>query len=675
MQRSVAQNDQNEESQSMKFWIHARLTVLVLLVTFTTSQGQFWQQNDAVYNPSGIPSLPFSQPRFADLDADGDFDMILGSINDPPKFFENTGSATSPAFQSGADIFADVSALDAEMGVCVDLDDDGDLDFITGGYLGLQYFENIGSTTAPEFQKIDDFFSGLNVGSIPVPTLADMDGDADFDLLVGLSEDGALKYYPNTGTTFEPVFLEANAEQWYDVGLYAYPVLSDLDSDGDVDLLTGRDGTGFYFYRNTGTPQSWQWQSANALFANLATETYWNSPDLVDLTGDGKLDLVYGTASGPLNYYRNTGTESNPVWTINTTLFGGVLDAGGASSPVLYDFDGDGDLDLISGSQMGDIKYYKNTGDHTAPAWIANHSRFASIDHSIYSAIAIGDVNGDGLPDAVVGDLTGSLYLHINIGATFALQTSYFTDINLGGFSVPRLVDMDGDRDLDLVVGNEDGNLFYYENVGSQTEPDWQEVDNYFGGIDVGSNCVPTLGDYDDDGDFDLFTGDLFRELQYFEHDGDNWIENTSIAGDLTVGQNAAPALGDLDGDGDLDLTVGNYDGTFNYFMNETITSLDPDPAVPTPAAFSVQPAYPNPFNPTTTLGFSLPAAGKVVITVFDISGTRIRSLVNQEYAPGQHRVRWDSRNDRNELVGTGIYFIRVQTDGMTQTRKVMLLK
>ncbi len=59
---------------------------------------QLWQQNDLIFNPSGIPSLPFSQPRFADLDADSDFDLILGSINEPPFYFMNNGSASNPSF-------------------------------------------------------------------------------------------------------------------------------------------------------------------------------------------------------------------------------------------------------------------------------------------------------------------------------------------------------------------------------------------------------------------------------------------------------------------------------------------------------------------------------------------------------------------------------------------------
>ena len=170
------------------------------LLLASGSHAQPWQQNDLIFNPSGIPSLPFSQPRFADLDGDGDFDLILGSIDEPPLYFVNDGSASDPSFQGGPDIFAAVSSLDAEMGVCADLDADGDLDFITGGYNGLHFFENMGDSSQPQFQKIDDFFGGITVGFYPAPTLTDLDADGDNDLLVGLSESGQLKFYPNDGT-------------------------------------------------------------------------------------------------------------------------------------------------------------------------------------------------------------------------------------------------------------------------------------------------------------------------------------------------------------------------------------------------------------------------------------------------------------------------------------------
>jgi len=429
-----------------------------LLLT-SGSHAQPWLQNDLIFNPSGVPSLSFSQPRFADLDADGDQDLILGSIDQPPIYFVNDGGANDPSFAPGADIFAPVTSLDAEMGVCVDLDADGDLDFVTGGYTGLHLFENVGDSAQPEFVEIDDFFQDLDDYSNPIPTLADLDADGDQDLLVGLSESGRLVFYPNSGTPDSAVYLQAESQTWFDVGLYAYPWFADLDNDADFDLLTGRDVTNFYYYRNQGDSASWLWQPDNGPFSGLAHRTYWNSPCLVDLSGNGLKDLIYVTAAGPLNYYRNMGSPSLPVWMEQTSLFGGVLDVGGASTPFLFDFDDDGDLDLVSGSQMGDIKYYQNVGSASVPAWDPGHGRFSAIDHSIYSAIALGDVDGDSLADAVVGDLSGQLFFHRNTGTSFVHEVDVFAGINLGGFAAPELVDMDLDGDLDIVAGDEDGRM------------------------------------------------------------------------------------------------------------------------------------------------------------------------------------------------------------------------
>ena len=551
------------------------------------ARAQDWQQNDQIFNPSGIPSLFFSQPRFADLDADGDLDLILGSSESTLLYYQNTGTATNPAFSAGPDIFAPVGELDAEAGVCVDLDGDGDLDLVTGGYNGLKLFENTGTRPPPCSSSRPGFFSGLATGSNPVPTLADLDGDQDYDLLVGLSESGVLKYYPNTGTPTAAVFAESQAESWFDIGLYAYPwfvgpgrrprrrpgrrarrarvrVLSQRRRPLGLELGAGRGGL-----RRSG--------SVDLLELALPGRSQRRRPAGSHLRHERR-------AAAVLRERRPAGrTRSGPS---NTSLFGGVLDVGAASSPFFFDFDGDGDLDLVSGSQLGDIKYYENVGTTEAPAWQEASAYFAGIDHSIYSAIALGCLDGDDLPDAVVGDLSGNLFFHHNTGSGFTYDAGVFAGINLGGWSVPRLVDMDGDGDLDLVAGNEAGRLRYFQNIGHGSMA-WQEVVGYFGTIDVGSNCSPTLGDYDHDGDMDLLTGDLNHELQFFRHVGGSWQEDPTVVAGLVVGQNAAPAFGDLDGDGDLDLTVGNYSGTFNYFENTgdvTSVSEDADPPGRVPA-------------------------------------------------------------------------------------------
>jgi hypothetical protein len=644
------------------------LCSLLFLISFAKAQP--WQQNDLIFNPSGIPSLAFSQPRFSDLDADNDYDMILGNISENPFYFENTGTGSNPTFQAGLDIFSNVLSLDAEMGVFSDLDNDSDLDFICGGYSGLNFYENVGDSVQAQLQKIDLFFQGLIVGSNPVPTLADLDADGDMDLLTGLSENGGLKYFENSGTPASAVFLESNAQLWYDVGLYAYPYLSDLDNDGDFDLLVGKDGLGFNFYRNMGDSSQWQWQLENSVFAGIAQSTYWNSPCLIDLNNDSKKDLIYGTASGPINYFVNSGTVATPVWTAQNNPFGGVIDVGGASSPCLFDFDYDGDLDLLSGSQLGTLKYFENIGSSVGPAWNENSAYFSSIQHSIYSAVTVGDVNGDSLPDVVTGDLNGGLFLHQNNGTGFSFLSSVFSGVDLGDWSAPVMIDMDGDNDLDIIAGNESGHLFYFENAGTPDSASWVEIVGYFGSIDVGTNCVPAAGDIDFDGDVDVITGNLFSNVRCFLNDAESWLEDPTIVSGISGSQNTAPALGDLDGDGDPDITLGNYNGTFNYFQNNHaplyVKAVEPG----LPVKFQLLQNYPNPFNAKTVISYQLAVGSPVKLSVFNLSGQRVALLINKTQPVGFHQIKFDASR-----LASGLYLYRLQAGNYSEIKKMVLMK
>lgn len=733
----------------------AIIITLLALLSIQLLFSQPWQMDNTVFNPSGIPSLTFSQPRFADLDGDGDKDFMLGSSNYAPMFVQNTGSSATPAFAMGANIAPAVSHLDAEMIVAADMDGDGDLDLVSGGFTGLHLYLNTGTVTAPVFAEQYGYFSGLSVGSYPVPDMADVDNDGDKDMVIGLSEDGGVRLYTNTGTVANGIFSESNMQIIGDVGLYAYPVFCDLDSDNDQDILVGRDSHGFIYFQNTGNSSLGNWQSESSSFAGLGQADYWNSPDLVDLNNDGLFDLVFGTASGPLQYYVNAGTAETPVWQLNSSLFGGVIDVGGASSPVFFDFDADGDLDMISGSQMGNIKYFRNTGTLHAPAWEEDSDYFASIDHSIYAAVAIGDVNGDNLPDAIIGDLSGHLYYHRNTGTGFIHEAFVLTNVSLGGWSVPRLLDMDGDNDLDLVAGNEAGNLRYYQNQGTSLLPDWVEVAAYFGTIDVGTNCSPCFADIDGDGDWDFLAGDLPGDLNCFMKQGFGWTENTTLFSGISTDQNAAPALVDLDRDGDLDLVLGDYDGTFKYYRNQLYSSAVLNPPLDlsvqvaaevllswnAPEAGSSSPFqhynvyldnvlvgstndliwvftglvtgqsytakltaqyiagesvpatlvilvtgnedivqlpgtlqnWPNPFNPSTTISFSVNSGSSAALEIYNVKGQCVRSW--QGFSAGEHKLTWNGCDEQGRQLASGIYLYRLHTPEGTQVRKMLLSK
>ena len=79
---------------------------------------------------------------------------------------------------------------------------------------------------------------------------------------------------------------------------------------------------------------------------------------------------------------------------------------------------------------------------------------------------------------------------------------------------------------------------------------------------------------------------------------------------------------------------------------------------------------YPNPFNPTTTIEYSVPFASRVVLSVYDVLGRRVTTLVDSRKSPGRYMVTFDASN-----LATGVYFYRLSADGTVDTKKLMLIK
>ena len=84
---------------------------------------------------------------------------------------------------------------------------------------------------------------------------------------------------------------------------------------------------------------------------------------------------------------------------------------------------------------------------------------------------------------------------------------------------------------------------------------------------------------------------------------------------------------------------------------------------------------YPNPFNPETNISFSIPQATRVTLSIYNILGQKVRSLIDQEYSAGEHTVVWDGSNDHGGKVASGVYLYRIQAGEISVTRKMMMLK
>ncbi|MDP2172788.1 MAG: T9SS type A sorting domain-containing protein, partial [Candidatus Cloacimonadaceae bacterium] len=115
-----------------------------------------------------------------------------------------------------------------------------------------------------------------------------------------------------------------------------------------------------------------------------------------------------------------------------------------------------------------------------------------------------------------------------------------------------------------------------------------------------------------------------------------------------------------------------SIDMLLNRIITKASNSVDYCPPAPVKLDIS---NYPNPFNPFTTVTFSLPLPGKVKLTVYNTRGQRVKELIDQEMPRGFHKLVWNGRDNNNRGVGSGIYFIRLESGGKSNVHKVMLIK
>ncbi|HPY96355.1 MAG TPA: C25 family cysteine peptidase [Candidatus Cloacimonadota bacterium] len=119
--------------------------------------------------------------------------------------------------------------------------------------------------------------------------------------------------------------------------------------------------------------------------------------------------------------------------------------------------------------------------------------------------------------------------------------------------------------------------------------------------------------------------------------------------------------------------TIGVSDSSNVLYVDPNI--VDNNENVVEPIKFNLAQNYPNPFNPTTNIAFSIPDQSRVNLAIYNIKGQLVKQLKNEVMSKGHYTVQWNGQNDNNRTVGSGIYFIRLNTEKQHSIRKALLLK
>ena len=520
--------------------------------------------------------------RFADINGDGKKDLFCDNGAAGMRYYQN--ASTIPA-QPGGLIFNLVSAnfqdIDAEFNnvpAFVDLDGDGDLDFFSGRQVGtLAFYRNIGTATSPNFAFVTDFYDSLSTFETapPCTALASVSAKASkqsFHLSVSTSD---LKNSSGHGAN--------NIE------------FADIDADGDYDFFWGDiNNINMYFFENRGSAAVSDLVKTSNCYLPFNTFGF-NTPSFGDLDGDGDMDGLVGAANPGNNidnlvYLFNFGSPDASNFFVLTKNFLRGTDIGSYCSPQLVDIDGDCDRDLITGSTSGRLYFFRNNGNGGSPSFELVSSNFGNLNFGEFNATPIPafvDIDADGDFDLFVGkDGDGTISFYRNIGnaqaPAFSLVTGQYLGLTVNTLPVCSFADMDGDGDLDLFVGEwkftGNANVRFYRNQGTAQNANFVLESAQL--LPPGSRIqtIPTLADYDADSDFDLFVGALDGTIQLFQNDGSarsfNFVPLAGPYAGLDVGFWAAPVFWDVDGDGDLDLFVGTRQGGIFFYRNSNSVSV-----------------------------------------------------------------------------------------------------
>ncbi len=584
-------------------------------------------------------------PLPMDFDGDGDFDLVVNCPDKPYNgayVFENRSGAVMPVFKAPWRISKGVQNVE------------------------VSFVDGVPRVLSPGAEYPDFLKSGLERAvKLPLPQnvhphnvranmwrYVDYDGDGAPDLIVGVDDwteygwDNA--YDANGNWTHGPlrglVYFARNNGGGYDkpervpgVETFGYPSPNfvDFDGDGDLDLLCGEFLDGFTYFENTGTRTAPKYAAGRRVTTpdgkRLAMDLQMITPLTLDWNEDGHTDIIVGDEDGRVAFVENTGkstAEHTPIF-LPPRYFQQEADDvkfGALATPVGFDWDGDGDTDILSGDTAGNIAFIENLSGPGVerPKWAAPkllESGGAAIrimagpNGSIqgpaeakwgYTTLSVADWDCDGLPDLLVNSIWGRVVWYRNTGTRTVPQLAAAAPIEVEwdgpqpalayGWlrpegkalltqwrTTPVAVDWNGDGLTDLVMLDQQGTLAFFQRARREGKlvllaPRHVLVDEKGAPLVLAKGSAGKSGrrklcvvDWDGDGKLDILlnssSANFLRQVD--ARDGQWFFQDMGpLVKQNIEGHDVSPTTVDWNADGIPDFLGGAEDGHFYYLRN-----------------------------------------------------------------------------------------------------------
>ncbi len=680
------------------------------------------ESNDTLKFPfaGGMNSCQFMN---MDVNLDGIDDLLVFDRHGYRILPFIVGSGHSMTYHFAPELAASFPPIEHWM-QAVDYNHDGKKDIFTYTTGGIKVYRNDSQSSLKFTQVTDPFLlsmQGTTLTNILVtyadyPAIVDIDGDGDYDVLsfwglgafVELHKNTSMERFGNADSlTFVKTSscwghfaesIEANT-----ITLDTCPNISslkllgstrlddpkhtgstllvnDLNNDGLPDITIGDvDYSTLIHMTNGGTTADARMISQTTDFPNAQQPVdmaIFPVAMLADVNNDGIKDLLIAPFDPSLTkgenfnsstLYINNGTNAQPVFNLVSKSFlqDQMLDFGSGAYPVLFDYNGDGLMDLLVGNYgykdtciyspqtglqctyIAKLALLLNIGTTTKPVFKLVDRNVAHLDSlNMQSLIpALADLDGDGDLDLVLGNSKGKLVYCENFAqpgqaAQFKLVNPAWLSIDVGDYSAPQFYDFDHDGLPDLVCGKRDGTLNYYRNTGTASSPAFTLVSSLFGGVDVTNTQLSNYGYStpcfykNPHGETTLFVGSEFGDIYVYDQIDNNLGGNFRLLGSLPgihEGWHTGVALANINNDTLADLLVGNYSGGLGLFYGTTdkIFGISNPPHKPE-LFFTVEP---NPAANTVSLSFKNESAIKIEqLTIKNIEGKVLRQYQHIDF-------------------------------------------